>query len=99
MKIDERAERIRQWAAFRGLYNSGDPTTQFTKLIEEAGETAKAILNGNVKEQQDGIGDMYTVLVNLSHLCGFRIEECIDVAWEDIKNRTGEMKNGTFVKN
>ena len=27
------------------------------------------------------------------------IEDCIDTAYNVIKNRTGSMKNGTFVKN
>ena len=30
--------------------------------------------------------------------CQFGIEECINAAYDEIKNRTGKMVNGTFVK-
>ena len=41
---------------------------------------------------------MIVVLTNLAHLGGFSIEHCIDSAYDEIKNRKGDMKNGTFVK-
>jgi hypothetical protein len=30
---------------------------------------------------------------------GMNIEDCINLAYNEIKDRTGSMKNGTFVKN
>jgi len=41
---------------------------------------------------------MMVVLTNLAELCGLTVEECIESAWNEISNRTGKMKNGTFVK-
>jgi hypothetical protein len=38
------------------------------------------------------------VLTNLARLSDTSIEECIDAAYEEIKNRTGKMSNGTFKK-
>ena len=46
----------------------------------------------------DGIGDCVVVLTNLAELAGTSIEDCIDLAYEEIKNRTGKMSNGTFKK-
>ena len=46
----------------------------------------------------DGIGDCVVVLTNLAHLCDTSIEECIDAAYNEIKDRTGKMNNGTFKK-
>ena len=46
----------------------------------------------------DGIGDCVVVLTNLAHLAGTSIEECIDAAYNEIKDRTGKMSNGTFKK-
>jgi NTP pyrophosphatase (non-canonical NTP hydrolase) len=69
------------------------------KMMEECGETAKAILNDDRDEIKDGIGDMVVVLTNLAHLSGLTIEECMQAAYDEIKDRTGEMKNGTFIKN
>ena len=89
---------IRLWANDRGLYNGGDAKTQALKLVEEVGETCRAILKEDTKEIIDGIGDCVVVLVNLAELTGTPIEKCIDAAYNEIKGRTGKMSNGTFKK-
>jgi NTP pyrophosphatase (non-canonical NTP hydrolase) len=89
---------IRAWAGARGIYTDGNSKTQLVKLMEEVGETSKAILKDDRSEIKDGIGDCVVVLTNLAHLCGLTIEECIDAAYSEIKDRKGEMKNQTFVK-
>lgn len=89
---------IRDWAKEKGIFEKGDSKTQYVKLMEEAGELAKALLNNDKAEILDAIGDIVVVLTNLSHLEGFKIEECIESAYNVIKVRQGEMINGTFVK-
>ncbi len=91
-------EQIRSWATERGIYENGDVKTQFIKLQEETGELAKALLNKNEKETIDAIGDIVVVLTNLAYLKNLHIETCIDYAYKEIKDRTGNMINGTFVK-
>ena len=93
-----RFDKIRLWANERGLYDEGDPKTQALKLVEEVGETCRAILKENLPETIDGIGDCVVVLTNLAELTGYSIEKCIDRAYEEIKNRKGKMSNGTFKK-
>ena len=90
--------KIRAWAQERGLYAKGDAKTQYLKLIEEAGELGRAILKNDLAEQEDAIGDMVVVLVNLSELIDIPIEQCIESAYSVISKRTGKMVNGTFVK-
>jgi len=89
---------IRRWASKRGLYKQGDAKTQALKLVEEVGETCRAILKGNHENIEDGIGDCVVVLTNLAHLCNTDIEHCIELAYDEIKDRTGKMDNGTFKK-
>ena len=91
-------DKIRDWAEDKGIYESGDPKTQYIKLMEEAGEVGRAILKEDLPEIKDGIGDMVVVLTNLAELCGLTIEECVESAYNVISKRTGKMKNGTFVK-
>ena len=91
-------DNIRCWARERGIYHKGDVKTQFSKLVEEVGELAKAILEQDDVEFVDAIGDCIVVLTNLAHLGGYTIEECIDAAWAQISTRKGKMVNGTFVK-
>jgi len=91
-------ELIRTWADNRGLYEHGDRKTQALKLMEEVGETCRAILKGNDSDIEDGIGDCVVVLTNLAELQDTTIEACIERAYNEIKNRTGKMINGTFKK-
>ena len=89
---------IRKWANDRGLYDKGDTKTQTLKLMEEAGEICRAVLKEDHDEVIDGIGDCVVVLTNLAKLQGTTIEHCIEIAYNEIKGRTGKMNNGTFKK-
>jgi len=93
-----RFDKIRLWAEDRGLYDKGDIKTQALKLVEEVGETCRAILKEDGPKIEDGIGDCIVVLTNLAELHGIKIEYCIDAAYNEIKDRTGKMSNGTFKK-
>ena len=93
-----RFDLIRIWANERGLYSGGDTKTQTLKLMEEAGEICRAVLKVDKQATMDGIGDCVVVLTNLAELAGTSIEDCIDLAYNEIKNRTGKMSNGTFKK-
>ena len=89
---------IREWAEDRGLYAEGDTKTQALKLVEEVGETCRAIIKEDYEEVVDGIGDCVVVLTNLAELMDVSIEDCIAAAYEEIRNRKGKMVNGTFKK-
>ncbi len=89
---------IRKWAKERGIYEKGDSKTQYIKLMEEAGELAKALLTNNRVEIKDAIGDMVVVLTNLAKLENMKLEDCVYSAYTEIANRKGKMVNGTFVK-
>ena len=90
---------IRNWAKEKGILDSGTVKTQYIKLPEESGELAQAILKQDKEEIKDAVGDMVVVLTSLSNLSGFTIEEAIESAYNEIKNRKGKMINNTFVKN
>ncbi len=96
--IPDRFDLIRFWAQDKGIYAKGNSTTQYVKLMEEAGELAKALLNNDKAEIVDAIGDITVVLTNLAELEGVKIEDCIDTAYNVIARRKGKMINGTFVK-
>ena len=98
MNLTNEMDPIRNWAEDKGIYLKGDLKTQTLKLIEEAGELSKSVLNNDKNEIIDAIGDCVVVLVNLSELCNLNFEDCVNSAFNQIKNRKGEMINGTFVK-
>ena len=89
---------IREWAKDNGIYEKGDPKTQYIKLMEEMGELAMSLLKNDDAEFQDAIGDCVVVLTNLAKLKGYDIEQCINGSYDIIAKRKGQMINGTFVK-
>lgn len=89
---------IRKWASERNIIQGATMQAQFVKLIEEIGELAHGIAKGRPDEVEDGIGDAVVVLTILAAQHGVDIEHCIEVAWNEIKDRKGRMVNGTFVK-
>lgn len=98
MKLTNEFEPIREWAKEKGIYEKGDPKTQFLKLAEEMGELAQSILKNDGEEFMDAIGDCVVVLTNLAALNDTKIEDCINGSYSVIAKRTGKMVNGTFVK-
>ena len=105
MNLQNEFQPIRDWAQERGIADKGDLKTQALKLVEEAGELAKAILNDDKFETVDAIGDCTVVLTNLATLAAKKfndqsitIENCVNTAYSVIAKRKGRMIDGTFVK-
>lgn len=95
--LPTKTDLIRQWSIDRNLHTA-DPNKQALKLGEEFGELFEGLAKGNLALTKDAIGDMYVVLTIMSQQLGFTIEECIDVAYDEIKDRRGRMIDGVFVK-
>ena len=89
---------IRQWAEDRNLIEGSTADKQLGKLIEEIGELAAGIARKDKDRVIDGIGDAVGVLTILSAQHGVMIEDCIEAAWNEIKDRKGKMIDGVFVK-
>jgi NTP pyrophosphatase (non-canonical NTP hydrolase) len=95
--MNQSLSNIREWAIARNLHTA-EPTKQMLKLGEEYGELCGGMARGKMDVVKDSIGDMFVVMVILSQQLGVDIEECIADAYETIKDRTGMMINGVFVK-
>lgn len=87
---------ITSWANDRNIINGSTAPHQFLKLIEEIGELAGNLARG--KPIDDDIGDSMVVLNNLAEMQGYSAGHCLNIAYDDIKNRTGRMINNVFVK-
>ena len=90
-------EKIEQWVIDRNLHTIA-PKVQMCKTMEELGELAKAIYKGDKEKQMDGIGDTVVTLICIAQQLGFKFNDCLDYAYNEIKNRKGKLVNGTFVK-
>ena len=68
------------------------------KLVSEVGELCDAIGKEDSVETVDAIGDIRVVLIILSEQLGLDDDECLESAYNVIKNRKGKTVNGTFIK-
>lgn len=91
-------ERIKQWASDRNLIEGSSPIRQITKLDEERRELLDALCSGSIDYIKDAIGDIQVVLAVMCAQLGIDIDECREIAWEQIKDRKGKMVDGLFVK-
>lgn len=98
MDSNPQFERIRNWAHDRDIIRGATPQSQFVKLIEEIGELAHGIAKGRKHEVVDGIGDAVVVLTILAAQHDVSIEQCIEAAWGEIRERKGQMRNGVWIK-
>ncbi len=89
---------IRGWAHARNLIVGSTPEKQTVKLLEEVGELAAGVARNDGAKIMDGIGDAVVVLTILAEMYGVTIESCIQMAYDEIKDRKGKMINGVFVK-
>lgn len=95
--IEMTTELIKKWAIDRNLHTA-DPNKQMLKLVEELGELGEGMAKGKPELIKDALGDMYVVMTILAMQMDIDINECIDIAYNEIKDRKGKMIDGVFVK-
>lgn len=95
--ITELTARIEEWAREREL-DTADPAKQMLKLGEEYGELCQGLAKDKPDQVEDSIGDMYVVLTILSLQLGLDIEDCVQKAYSEIKDRKGRLVNGVYIK-
>lgn len=91
-------ERILNWADERGIFDAAQPESQALKSASEMGELCDAVGKQDIEKIKDGIGDVYVTLVLQAHMQSLTMHECVEHAWNEIKDRKGQMVNGMFVK-
>lgn len=87
-----------KWAENRGLLKPENALVQYTKVVEEVSEIGTAVALQNQDKIIDALGDTLVTLIIISKQLGYSLEDCLHVAYNEIKDRTGQTVNGTFVK-
>lgn len=96
--IEELVPLVQQWFVERGI-DKGDGEGQLIKLQEEVEELLDAHDYGDAFEIRDAVGDIIVVLIGYCLQTGLDIVQCLEGAYNEIKNRTGKVdENGVFVK-
>lgn len=100
--IAELIDKVNEWAISHGL-DEGNPKIEWMKITEEVGEIRDVFLKPNdfVNPEwslKDAIGDSIVTLIVLSLQLGYDVEECLTIAYNDIKDRKGVMIDDNFIK-
>ena len=100
--IAELIDKINKWAIDKGLDKS-NPKCQWMKVTEEIGEIRDVFLKPHDFADpewslKDAIGDSIVTLIVLCLQLGYDVEECLTIAYNDIKDRKGVMIDDNFVK-
>ena len=96
--MDELIKNVKEWAQEKHLLKKENSHAQMLKVLEEVGETAGALLKNKNKEIIDGLGDSFVTLIILCYQLGLEPKDCLETAWNEIKNRKGKTVNGTFIR-
>lgn len=81
-----------------GIVSADNAKTQFMKVTEELGELAEGINKDKPEQIKDSLGDVLVTLILLAEDLNLNLLDCLNFAWGEIKDRKGEVKDGTFVK-
>lgn len=95
-------DKINHWAISHGL-DKGNPKIEWMKVTEEVGEIRDVFLKPHDFADpewslKDAIGDSIVTLIVLCLQLGYDVEECLTIAYNDIKDRKGVMIDDNFVK-
>jgi NTP pyrophosphatase (non-canonical NTP hydrolase) len=88
--------KIIQWANDRNIVKGGTAKDQCLKLMQEVGELSDNLCKGN--SPVDDIGDCMVVLAIIAEQHGLSVNDCLQCAYDDIKDRKGQLIDGVFVK-
>jgi NTP pyrophosphatase (non-canonical NTP hydrolase) len=86
------------WGYEKGILPNPQPLAQFEKTCEEIQELHEAILDNDPDQVEDAIGDIMVTLIMQCEAWDLTLEDCLEQAYNTIKDRTGKMVNGVFVK-
>ena len=81
-----------------GIVKPENVKTQFMKVTEELGELAEGINKDKPEQVKDSLGDVLVTLILLAEDLNLNLLDCLNSAWNEIKDRKGEVKDGSFVK-
>ena len=91
--------KIIQWSEDRKIIPNSTPEVQLLKAMSEMGELADATIKKDKEAIVDAVGDVMVCLVNYCALQDLNLVDCMEVAYDQIKNRKGTLlPNGLFVK-
>lgn len=105
--MNELIKKVEQWFVDRNL-DSLDGSGQLVKLQEEVDELKESYWKSQIVDERiekqfrineiDAVGDTLVVLIGYCMQRDIDIQEALETAYGEIKERKGKVINGIFVK-
>lgn len=99
MNFEQLEHNVIQWAKDRQIIPNSNPLSQGIKTLEEVTELLAALNRLDRDEAMDAYGDVMVTLIIGSYLAGMNLTECLQSAYDVIKDRKGYLNTaGIFIK-
>lgn len=99
MKWDALIYFVEEWADDKRIIERSTPQAQLLKAVSEMGELCDAEIKGIGADQVDAVGDVLVCLIIYCAMKHIDIKECLEVSYNEIKDRKGHMiEGGAFIK-
>ena len=94
--MNELINKVIKWGHDRNLIDGGCPKAQMLKCVSEVGELADNV--NKQKDIRDDVGDVLVTLILLTAQHDLTLDQCLETAYNDIRERKGIMLDGVFIK-
>ena len=99
MSFAKQELKVIRWSEARKIIPNSTPFAQSMKAVEEINELVDALREDKREDAIDAVGDTLVCLINVCALMDVNLTDCLDAAYEQIKDRKGYMNaEGIFVK-
>ncbi|WP_373804867.1 MazG-like family protein [Jeotgalibaca porci] len=95
--MEQLIAKVEKWFIDRNLHTL-DGRGQLGKLEEEVRELEDAYITDDRAEEIDAVGDIMVVLIGYCMQRDLDIMDCLNSAYEEIKDRKGKVVDDVFVK-
>ena len=105
--MQELIEKVEQWAIDKGIDQAENWKPQFKKIVEEVMEYKEELKKFDHRKGMEYLmcydemvemGDILITLIIMAQQRGYEIKDCLTHAYLKIKDRQGEVIDGSFVK-
>ena len=90
-------KKVEWWSRDRELHKSNSDK-QLLKTQEEFGEVIQSYLKDQPEELKLELGDVLVTLIIFAQQQDVDLYECLELAYDKIANRKGELVDGVYIK-
>jgi len=98
MSFNELRTNVIQWGKDKGILVPENSHKQALKMVSEVGELCDELIKDDKEAFKNEFGDVLVTLIILAEQTNVSLTECLQLAYNKIKDRKGISKSGIFIK-